>query len=103
LIRHTLPAVPLPIGSLAEAVTLPAGIRTLIAPIGCTSLNQPSTRSAGLTAIALPAVAVFADVDNGSATRPPAKTWPENSIARHPIPTHRIEDDRTGDLRLRRR
>jgi len=74
LIRHGLPTPPLAICSLAQTVSVPARLRTLMAPVGCAPLNQPSARSAGLAAVALPTVAVAAHEENRSATRPAAKT-----------------------------
>jgi hypothetical protein len=74
LIRHGLPTHPLAICSLAQTVSVPARLRTLMAPVGCAPLNQPSARSAGLAAVALPTVAVAAHEENRSATRPAAKT-----------------------------
>ena len=96
--------MPVPIGSLATEMGLLTLRCLLITTVCRTPLLSASFRAAGLTTVALPAVAVAAYIKEDTTTRPTTKTRTESRF-RHPCPgpfdsvfhqikIHRFSDDR---------
>ncbi len=79
MIRHArrcrLPAMP--VGALPVAMIEPPFFAPLMPPVGVAPLLKAGLPAALRTAIAMPAVAVRADVENDVAVRPAARPLPE--------------------------
>ncbi len=104
LIRHARPTVPLPVGSLANAVSVSARRRPLITTVGAAPLLPPSCRSALGAAIALTAVATAAHKEQRATAWAATKTWAQRrfrscrrDFGAHLITIPRIADDWTDD------
>jgi hypothetical protein len=102
-----------PIGSLPQEVRLFPLRCLLITAICRPLLLLARCGTAGLTTVALATVAMAAYIERGMTVGRAAETWSENRFGRcrigrldsalHLITIHRIDDDRTDDVRLRRR
>ena len=94
----------LPIGSLAMAVSLPAGFTPLITTAGGALLPSPSCRTTFPAAIALTTVTAAAHKEQGATARPVADPWEKRRLDHHRldfgahlITITWIPDDRTDD------
>ena len=101
---HARPTVALPIGSLANAVSLSAGFSPLITTAGSALLPSPSCRATSLAAIALTTVTTAAHKEQGATARPVTDPWAQRRLGRHRLDfgAHLINipwiaDDRTDD------
>jgi len=104
LMSHARPTVPLPIGSLANAVSLSAAFGPLITTAGSPVLLSPRCRPTSLAAIALTTVTTAAHKEQGATARPVTDPWAQRRLGRHRsdfsahlITIPWIADDRTDD------
>ena len=104
LMSHAKTTVPLPIGSLANAVSRPAGFSPLITAAGRALLPSPSCRATSTAAIALTTVTTAAHKEQGATARPLTDPWAQRRLGRlrldfgaHLITIPWIADDRTDD------
>ena len=83
LMSHARPTMSLPIGSLAMAVSLPAGFTPLITTAGGALLPSPSCRTTFPAAIALTTVTAAAHKEQGATARPVADPWEKRRLDHH--------------------
>ena len=81
MIRHKRFGPTPPIVALTYQVRPPPGVRLLITPIGLPSLTLPRCSSTGRTAVAMPTVAMTADVKHGQAATTTSRS--ENEFGEH--------------------
>jgi hypothetical protein len=96
--------VPLPVGSLADAVSVAAGLRPLITTVGGAPLLPPSCRPALGAAIALTTVATAAHKEQRATAWSATQPWAQRrfrscrrDFAAHLITILRMPDDWTDD------
>jgi hypothetical protein len=102
LIRHASPASAAPIGALTQLVGFSTKRCLLVAPVSSASLFLPRLLPAKIAAVALSAVAMRADAEDGF-TRI-AASWTKQDL-RHVLddkPPLRFGDDAEGSLSNRR-
>ena len=104
LMSHPRPASSLPVGSLANAVSLCPGFGPLVTTAGRALLPSPSCRATSLAAIALTAVATAAHKEHSATARLMTGPWAQRrfSLSRLHFGAHLttipwIADDRTDD------
>jgi hypothetical protein len=104
LMSHARPTVSLPIGTLANAVSLSAGFSPPITTAGSALLPPPSCGTASLAAIALTTVTTAAHKEQGGTARPVTDPWAQWRLGHHRldfgahlITITWIADDRTDD------
>src|SRR5204863_1412606 len=92
LIRHA-PKLQLPPSPLAIPVIEPSFQALLMFSVGLLALQTPCFLSAGIVAVAVPAITAAANIENGSAAQPSTESLPINDIDRlaHPDLARRLD------------